>query len=109
MVVRQQCVAHVIDLAQRPIGLVRERALLGVQLQFFEQPGEVLGRKLRLLRQYFGGLLFSPVDQNAFQPANDDDGENNALILVGLELAAQALSGFPDVRCEIVELGLVER
>jgi hypothetical protein len=59
--------------------------------------------------QHLGGLWRPPVNQHAFQTANDDDGQDDALVFVGFELAAQALGGFPDVGSEIVELGFVER
>ncbi len=51
----------------------------------------------------------APVNQNTLEPADNDDGQDDALIFVGLELAGQALSGFPDVGGEIVEFGYLER
>ena len=66
-------------------------------------------RKLGAVFQHLSGLLLPPVNEHTLQPADDDDRKDDALIFVRLELAAQPLCGFPDVRGEIVELGLVER
>ena len=54
-------------------------------------------------------LVLAPVDQHALQAADDDDRQDDVLVFVGLELAAQPLGGFPDVAGEVVELGFVER
>ena len=52
--------------------------------------------------------LLAPLDEHTFQPADDDDRQDDVLVLVGLELAAQALGRLPDFVGEVVELGFVE-
>jgi hypothetical protein len=42
-------------------------------------------------------LILTPFDQYALQAADHDDWQNDVLVLVGFELAAQALGGFPDL------------
>ncbi len=42
------------------------------------------------------------------QPPDDHDGQDDALVFVSLELAAQPLCGFPDVAGQVIELGFVE-
>ena len=42
-------------------------------------------------------------------PILHSDGQDDALILVSLELATQPPGGFPNVAGEIVELGFIER
>ena len=51
---------------------------------------------------------FAPGQQHAFEPPDDDDGQDDALVFIRLELATQALGGFPDFVGEVVELGFVE-
>ena len=97
-----------IDLAQRPVGLVREGRLLGIQFQFLDQLGEFLLGELGPLGQDLGALGLAPGQQHALQPPDDDDRQDDALVLVGLELAAQPLGGLPDVAGEVVEFGFVE-
>jgi len=55
------------------------------------------------------GLVLTPFDEHALQSPEDDDGQDDALIFVCLELAAQTFCGFPDVAGEVVELRFVER
>ena len=105
----QQGMVFLIDRAECPVRGVGERTLLGIQLQFLDQLGEFLLGELRPVLQHLDGLRCPPVNQNTLQPADDDDGQDDTLILVGLELAAQALGGFPDVGGEIVKFGFVER
>ena len=71
--------------------------------------GEFLLVELGTLGKYLCRLVFPPFDQNALQAADDYDGQDDALILVRFELAAQPLGGFPDVAGEVIELGFVER
>ena len=108
-VLLQQRVVFLIDLAERPVGLVRERRLLGIQFEFLDQLGEFLLGELGPLGQHLGALGLAPGEQHALQPPDDDDGQDDALVFVRLELAAQALGGFPDVAGKVVELGFVER
>ena len=63
-----------------------------------------LGRLASTSARFF----LPPVDQHALQPADDDDRQDDVLIFVSLELAAQPLGGFPDLVREVVELGFVE-
>lgn len=56
-----------------------------------------------------GPLVLTPLDQNALQAADPDDRQDDILILVGPELTAQALGGFPDFVSEVVEFGFVQR
>ena len=105
----QQRVVLLVDLAERPVGLVRERGLLGIQFELLDQLGEFLLGELGPLGQHLGCLVLPPGNQHALQPADDDDRQDDALVLVGLELAAQPLGGLPDVAGEVVELGFVER
>ena len=66
-VLLQQRVVFLIDLAERPVGLVGERALLGIQFQFLDQLGEFLlgqlGPVLRAPRR-----PSSPASQSARTP-----------------------------------------
>ena len=107
-VLLQERVVFLVDLAERPVGLVRERRLLGIEFEFLDQLGEFLLGELGPLGQHLGALLLPPVDQHALQPADDDDGQDDVLIFVSLELAAQPLGGFPDVAGEVVEFGFVQ-
>ena len=105
----QQRMVFFIDLAQRPVGGVRERRQLGVDLQVFHQLGERVLGELGPLGQHFGTFGIAPGQQHAFEPPDDDDGQDDALVFIRLELATQALGGFPDFVGEVVELGFVER
>ena len=104
----QQYVVLRIDLAQRPVGPVREGRLPGVEFEFLDEPGEFLLGERGPFGQHLGALGLAPGQQHALQPADDDDGQDDALVLVSLELAAQALGRFPDIAGEVVEFGLVE-
>ena len=55
-----------------------------------------------------GFFALAPLDQHAFQAPDDDNGQDDRLVFVGFELAAQAFGGFPNFVGEIVEFGLVE-
>ena len=105
----QQRVVFLIDRAERPVGGIGERALLGIQLQFLHQLGEFLLRELGSVLQHLSSLLHPPINKHALQTTNDNDGQDDALVFVGLELPAQPLGRFPDVGGEIVELRFVER
>jgi hypothetical protein len=94
----QQRVVFLIDLAERPSGLIRERRLLGIEFQFLDQLGKFFLGELGPLGEHLGAFLLAPVDQHAFQAADDDDGQDDVLVLVRLELAAQPLGRFPDCR-----------
>jgi hypothetical protein len=61
----QQRMVLLVDLAERPVGLVREGALLGVQFQFLDKLGKLSLRELGPPAEHLGGLLFSPVNQHA--------------------------------------------
>ena len=80
-------------------------------LQLLHQPVELdrLRFQLRALGEHFLAHLLAPLDEHALQPADDDDRQDDVLVLVGLELATQALGGLPDLVGEVVELGFVER
>ena len=52
----QQRVVFLIDLAERPVGLVRERRLLRIQLKLFDQLGEFLLGELGPFGQHLGAL-----------------------------------------------------
>ncbi|MDP2418840.1 MAG: hypothetical protein U1D25_18515 [Hydrogenophaga sp.] len=80
-----------VDLAQRQAGGVRERRLLGVQLQIFHQFGERVLGQLGPFGLHFGAFGLAPSQQHAFEPPDDDDGQDDALVFVCLELATQAL------------------
>ena len=105
----EQRMVFLIDRAERPIRLVRERTLLRIQLQFLDQLRQFLLAELGATLEHISGFLLPPRNQDTLQPPDDDDGQDDALILVGLELPAQPLGGFPDVGSEVVELGFVER
>jgi len=51
----------------------------------------------------------APLERHAFETADHDDGQDDVLVLVGLELAAQALGGLPDVARQVVELRFIQR
>ena len=106
----EQRVVFLVDLAQRPVGLVGEWGLLGIEFQFLDQLGEFLLGELGPLGQHFGAFFSSRhFNQDALQAANDDDGQDDVLVFVRLELAAQSLGRLPDVTGEVVELRFVER
>lgn len=95
--------------AERPVGLVGERRLPGVQFEFLDQLGEFLLGELGPLGQYLSAFVLPPLDQHAFQAADDDDRQDDVLVFVRLELATQSLGGLPDIPGEIVEFGFIER
>lgn len=70
---------------------------------------DLLFGKLRPLGPNICGLVLTPFDEHTLQPPDDDDGQDDALVFVSLELAAQALGGFLDVAGEVVKLGFVKR
>ena len=105
----EQGVVFLVDLPQRPVGLVGERRLLGVQFEVFDELGKFLLGQFGPVGQHLGALVLPPGDEHALQPANDDDRQDDPLIFVSLELAAQPLGRFPDVAGKVVELGFVER
>ena len=102
----EQRVVLLVDPAQRPVGLVGERRRAGFQA--LHQLGEFLLGELGPLGQHLGRLVLAPLDQHALQAADDDDRQDDVLVLVGLELAAQPLGGLPDLVGEVVELRLVQ-
>ena len=104
----QQGVIFFVDRPERPVCFVGERALLRIQLQFLDQLGEFFLGGLWPVLEHLGGLFRPPIDQHTFQAADHDDGQDDALVFVGLELSAQALGGLPDVGGEVVELRFVE-
>ena len=53
-------------------------------------------------------VRLTPRQEHTLQPSNDDDWQDDALILVGLLLAAQPLGGFPNVTREVVKFRFVE-
>jgi len=105
-VLLEERMVFLVDPAQRPVRLVGERG--GAGLQTFDQFRQLLLGQLGPLGKHLGRLVLTPLDQYAFKTADHDDRQDNALVLVGLELAAQPLGGFPDVAGEVVELGLVQ-
>jgi hypothetical protein len=104
----EQRVVFLVDLAERPIGPVRERALLRIQLQVLDQFGELRLGDLGPVGEYLRSLPLAPVDQHAFQAADDDDRQDHALVFVGLELAPQPLGRFPNIAGQVVQLGFVQ-
>ena len=105
-VLLEQRVVFLVDLPQRPVRLVGERGRAG--LQALHQLREFLFGKLGALRQDLGRLVLTPLDEHALEAAYHDDGQDDVLVLVGLELAAQPFGRLPDVTGEIVEFGLVQ-
>ena len=85
-VVFEQRVVFLIDLAQRPVGLVRERALDGIQLQLLDQRVEFLVRDRGTCSPDLGFLVLTPFQQHALQPSDDDDRQDDGLVFVSLEL-----------------------
>ena len=102
----EERVVFLVDPAQRPVGLVGERGRAG--LQALDQLGQFLLGQLGPLGQHLGRLVLAPLDQHALQAADHDDRQDDVLVLVGLELAAQPLGGLPDLVGEVVELGFVQ-
>ncbi|TKS59444.1 MAG: hypothetical protein EWM72_02254 [Nitrospira sp.] len=105
----QQGMIFLVDLAERPGGLVREWRLLGIKFEFLDQLGKFLFSELGTFGEHLRALLLPPRDQHALQPADDNDRQDNVLVFVGLELAAQPLGRFPNVASEVIQLGFVER
>jgi len=99
-------VVFLVDPAQRPASLVGERGRAG--LEILHQLGEFLLSELGPLAAYLGRLVFAPLDQHALQAADHDDRQDNALVFVGFELAAQPLGRLPDLVGKVVELGLIQ-
>ena len=87
----QERVVFLIDLAERPTGLVGERALLRIEFEFLDQLGKFFFRELGTLGEHLGALRLPPRQQYTLQPPNHDDRQNDALIFVSFELAAQTL------------------
>ena len=104
----EQRVVFLVDLAERPVGLVGERACLGFSSSSLTSLASSFSVSLGRLASTSARLVLPPLDQHAFQTADDDDRQDDVLILVGLELAAQPLGGLPDLAGEVVELGFVE-
>ena len=92
------------------VRLAAHQALTGVGPLFFavgkDGKAHPINPQQVLVRLPEGWNL--PCQQHAFQPAQHDHRQDNALVLVRLELATQALSRLPDVVGEVVELGLVD-
>ena len=107
-VLLQERMVFLIDLAERPVGLVRERDCCGFSSRSLTSLASSFSVSLGRFASTSARFVLAPVDQHALQPADDDDGQDDALVFVGLELAAQPLGGFPDVAGEVVELGFVE-
>jgi len=97
-----------IDLAERPVGFFGKRALFRIEFEFLDQPGELFLCELGQFSKHLGALGLALRQQHTLKPANDYDGQNDALVFISLEFAAQPLGGFPDVTCEIIELGFVK-
>ena len=85
-----------------------ERALPGVLFQFFDPSGDYRVRKLWALRFDLRSFRLPPIDQYAFQMSNYNDGQDDALVFVRLELAPEAFGRLPDFVGEVVEFLLVE-
>ena len=102
----KQRVVFLVDLPQRPVRLVGERGRAG--LQALHQLREFLFGKFGTLRADLASLILTPLDEDALQAAYHNDGQDDVLVLVGLELAAQPFGRLPDVTGEIVELGFVQ-
>jgi hypothetical protein len=95
------------DFSQRPVSLVGERALLGIQLEFLDKLGEFLVSNLGPTLSDLFRLFSPPINEHALQTADYNDWQNYALVFVCLKLTPQPLGRFPDFVGEIVELGLI--
>jgi hypothetical protein len=83
--------------------------LLGVEFELFDQLGQFLIRHGGPLGPDLRHLRLAPLDQHALQPPDDDDGQDDVLVFVRLELSPQAFGGFPHLIGEVVELGFIQR
>ena len=92
---------------QAQFGSVGERGL--GQFQLLEHGRELGAGQIGTARGDFGLHPCAPLDEHAFEAPNDDHRQDDVLVFVSLELAAQALRGFPDFSGQVVESGLVER
>ncbi len=104
----EERLVFLIDLAQCPVGLVRKGGLLRILLQLLHQLNQLLLAASRLFGLNLGLLLRAPLQQYTFQTPDDDNRQDNILIFIGLEFAAQTLGGFPYFVGEIVEFWLIE-
>ena len=102
----QERVVFFVDLAERPVRLVGERGR--ADLQPFHQLREFILGELGALRKDLGRLVPPPLDEDALQTPDDDYGQDDVLVLVGLELTAQPLGRLPDVAGKVVKVGLVQ-
>ena len=82
---------------------------MGVEFELFDQLGQFLIRTVGSLGPDPRHLRLAPWDQHALQPPDDDDGQDNVLVFVRLELSPQTLGGFSNLVGEVVELGFVQR
>ena len=105
----EQRVVFLIDLAQRPVRLVGKRRLLGIELQFLDQLGEFLLGELGPFGQHLGASFLPPFDQDALQAADDDDRQDDILVFISLELAAQPLGRLPDLTGKVVKFLFIKR
>ena len=96
------------DLTKRPVGLVGERRLLGIELKFLDQLGEFLLGELGALGEHLRSLFLPPVDQHTLQAANHNDGQDDVLILISFKLATQPFGRFPNLVGEVIELRFVQ-
>ncbi len=92
--------------AQSPIGPVGEGC--GTHLHALYEPGKLCFGDFGPVGQDFGCLVLSPRHQNALEAADYDDGQDDVLVLVGLEFAAQAFCRLPDFVGKVVQLGFVQ-
>jgi hypothetical protein len=70
-----------VDLAQGPVGLVREGRQLRVELELLDDLVELFLGEFGSLDQDLGALCLAPCDQDAFEASDDDDGKNDALVV----------------------------
>jgi hypothetical protein len=54
------------------------------------------------------GPVLAPLDKDAFEASEHDDGKDDVLVFICLELAAQSLGGFPNLVGKIIELRFVD-
>lgn len=78
------------------------------QFQSFQQLIKRLAGKIGALGGHLVAHALAPDNQPAFEPADDNHRQDDVLVFVSLELAAQPLGGFPDFGSKVVELCFIE-
>jgi hypothetical protein len=90
------------------VGEPRRAREIRVEFKALDQLGQLLIIDIRALGADLLGPLLAPLEQHAFQPTDGDDGQDNCLIFVRPEFAAQPLRRFPYFFGKVVEPGFIQ-